>query len=410
MRDAVVVTGLGAQTQAAVGVREFEALLRRGAPRPQPALDPGCLQITADPAELERRLRQHVHRIPASFRLPRRAGTQLALGVLAAAEAFWGGAGTLEVPPDRLAVHVAGEGQTGDVAWGMQEAFAREPASVRPGDVQRVWATDLAAAIAEQAGARGESLVVGGASAAGNCALLVAARAIAAGACDAALVVSTYDRLDPATVQAFANVGALSVDGVGGLPLDTVQHGLVLAQASAAVLLESAQHARERGRAALAVIAGGAIRTDGQRGTRPALDSQVHTMRLALQESGLQPDEIDLVNMHATGTSLGDRTELAGVREVFGDDATVQATKALVGHSLGSASLLEAVACCLQIAGGFVHATPTPRPIDPGLLQVGLQRDIRNVLSNAYAFGGLNTSVVFSHPSRPYSSRGVSPE
>lgn len=391
----VVVTGVGVQAAQACGAAEFEALLWRGQAIPVPGDGSSCVaRIEQEPADRLAVL-QARGAVPEGTVLPRRAGAALHWAVLAAWEAL-AAAGGRQVRPDRLGVFLAGERTTAEVVEEMRSAFARRPEAVRPSVVQRLWATDVMAGVAEACDARGECLVVGGASAAGNCALVVAARAITAGACDMAVVVGTLDGLLPALVQGFANVGVLSGPDRPGLPLDRSRHGFVLAEASAAVVLESADHATRRGQPVHARLAGLGIRNDARRGTLPALDGEVGAMRSALAAAGVAPQEVDVVNMHATGTSQGDEVEWAAVQQVFGEGPWLQATKALVGHSLGTASLVEAVASVLQISAQRVHASPVEDPLGPRVATLPQPGPVRHIVSNAFAFGGLSTSLVFS--------------
>ncbi|MBS5746162.1 MAG: beta-ketoacyl synthase N-terminal-like domain-containing protein [Cutibacterium avidum] len=397
MADKVVISGVGIQLPRALGAADFGRLLREGRMRENPS-DGSCVIRAPQTAAERLQAMSEIEGLLPGTVLPRRCSRQLGLALLAASEAVQKAGGRGAVAPDRWAVYVAGEGQTSDVQWGLHQTFARQPAAVRPSDVQSVWATDVAASLAELVGSTGETMVVGGASAAGSCGLVAAARAIQSGACDAALVVSSSDHLDPATVQAFVNVGAAGAPGVTGIPLDAEQHGLVLTEAGAAVLLESQNHAAARGGESMAVFSSGVVRGGGSRGTRPNLEREQSTFRLALEQAGLASDAIDLINLHATGTALGDAVELEAVSGVFEHGPVLQATKALVGHALGAASLVEAVACCLQIAGEFIHPTPVPHPVRADLDLRGQQRPVHHVMSNAFGFGGVNSSLILSRP------------
>jgi len=125
-------------------------------------------------------------------------------------------------------------------------------------------------------------------------------------------------------------------------------------------------------------------------------------MRLALADAGLEPDAIDYLNAHGTGTPAGDRAECAAVRALFGSTGrpAINATKALVGHCLYAAGVLEAVAVVLQIEHGFLHPNPAlRRPIAADLRFVGPVAEpaaIEHAISNAFSFGGINSSLVIS--------------
>ena len=128
-------------------------------------------------------------------------------------------------------------------------------------------------------------------------------------------------------------------------------------------------------------------------------------MAAALAQSGLRPQEIGYVNSHGTSTPLGDAVELAALKDVFGDafyQPWINSTKALTGHCLHAAGVVELIATALQVQGGFLHGNPNlVNPIDPAARFCGrsLQRiQVGAALSNSFGFGGINTSLVVSLP------------
>ncbi len=128
-------------------------------------------------------------------------------------------------------------------------------------------------------------------------------------------------------------------------------------------------------------------------------------MNLVLEEAGMQPGDIDYINTHGTSTPLGDVAELKAIVKIFGDDApkvNISSTKSMMGHLLGAAGSVEAIACILGMQHGFVpptinHFTDDPE-IDPQLnltFNEPQQRQIRAALSNTFGFGGHNASIIF---------------
>ena len=127
--------------------------------------------------------------------------------------------------------------------------------------------------------------------------------------------------------------------------------------------------------------------------------------REAIQKAGLTPDDIDHVNAHATSTPEGDKAELNAIRTIFGEDAgrvSVTANKSMVGHTLGAAGAIEAIATIMAIREGCVPPTinlQNPDPLAEGLdltPDVATRREIRAALSNSFGFGGQNTALVFT--------------
>lgn len=170
------------------------------------------------------------------------------------------------------------------------------------------------------------------------------------------------------------------------------------------MVLESAQHAANRGAHVYAVLAGAGIAADAHHMTAPAPDGagQIAAMRKALGQAGLSPGEIGHVNAHATGTPVGDVAEAAAIREVFGANMTVTAPKASLGHLFGAAGAVEAILTVLSIENNVVPPTRNlaTAGVDPEVqLDVVTQRRDavqEAAMTNSFGFGGQNVSLVFS--------------
>ena len=183
--------------------------------------------------------------------------------------------------------------------------------------------------------------------------------------------------------------------------------GLSLGEGAAALILEPLERALARGARPLAFTAGEAATCDAHHMTSPHPDGlgAAAAIRGALAEARLDPTEIDFVNAHGTGTPLNDAAECAALVAVFGDgakDLPVTSTKSLVGHLLGSAGALEAVATILCLLHGEVHPMPDDGRSDPGIrLRLVVGRPLRlprarHALSTNLAFGGANAALVFT--------------
>ncbi|WP_209314198.1 beta-ketoacyl synthase N-terminal-like domain-containing protein [Streptomyces bohaiensis] len=276
---------------------------------------------------------------------------------------------------------------------------------------------DVLGAASELLGARAEGWTVGGASAAGTLALVLAARTIEAGWADHCVVIAPAAELSAAEIAAYRRSGAMvpAAQQSGGTvcrPFDAARSGFLYAQSAAAVVVESAAAAAARGRPALAVVAGHAQRLDGVRGTGPDAPGQAAVMRAALSVAGLEPADIGYVNAHATGSVLGDATEARALRTVFDGPSPprVNSTKALAGHALTAAGLLGVVATVAQLRAGRLHPMPhLSEPVDPELGLVGPVAEPfvpAPALATGYAFGGMNAAVVLTPPAPPARSAG----
>lgn len=264
---------------------------------------------------------------------------------------------------------------------------------------------DVIGVVSELTGIHGEGWALGGASASGTLALVQGARTVAAGWAERVLVVAPAAELSPVEAEAFRRTGALAHENLRDepaqmcRPFDRDRQGFVRGQAAAAVLLERPDAARARDAEVLAEIVGHGQRLDARRGTEPDAEGQAAAMRAALATAGLTPDDIDYVNAHGTGSVLGDETEAASLHKVFGarTDLRINSTKPLTGHCLSAAGLVEAVATIAQLRARAVHPNPNLRhPIAdlPLAGRTAERRPLRTALSNSFAFGGINASVV----------------
>ena len=189
-------------------------------------------------------------------------------------------------------------------------------------------------------------------------------------------------------------------------PFDAERDGFVLGEGAGTLILEELEHARARGATILAEVAGSAMTADAYHITAPhpeGLGAQ-NVMRLAIEDAGMTPADIDYINVHGTSTPLGDIAETLAIRSVFGEDAyrlNISSTKSMTGHLLGAAGVVESIAGIHAIRHGFIpptinHFTDDPE-IDPRLnltFHTPQERKVRAFLSNTFGFGGHNSSIV----------------
>jgi 3-oxoacyl-[acyl-carrier-protein] synthase II len=188
-------------------------------------------------------------------------------------------------------------------------------------------------------------------------------------------------------------------------PFDRHRRGLSLGEGAGILVLESLAHARRRGAKIYAEVLGYGISCDASHMTSPHPEAAgaVSAMRAALADAGTSPAEVDYINAHGTATPANDRMEIRGIKAVFGDRARkipVSSTKSMIGHTLGAAGAIEAVACMLAIEHQFIpptihHETPDvdcDLDVVPGKARTA---QVNTVLSNSFAFGGNNTALLF---------------
>ncbi|AJC46030.1 beta-ketoacyl-ACP synthase I [Xanthomonas sacchari] len=212
------------------------------------------------------------------------------------------------------------------------------------------------------------------------------------------------EELDWTMSLMFDAMGALSTGfndtpAVASRPYDAARDGFVIAGGGGMLVLEDYDHAVARGARIHAELVGYGVTSDGADMVAPSGEGAVRCMRMALQ--GVDAP-IDYLNTHGTSTPLGDVTELDAVRAVFGDAVPpLSSTKALSGHSLGAASVHEAIYCLLMLRDGFIAGSANIDTLDPRaegfpIVRESRDADLRTVMSNSFGFGGTNAALVFA--------------
>jgi 3-oxoacyl-[acyl-carrier-protein] synthase II len=187
-------------------------------------------------------------------------------------------------------------------------------------------------------------------------------------------------------------------------PFDKERKGMIPAEGAGILILESLDHALARNARIYAEVAGYGLSCDGNHMTNASVGGIVECMRNALQASGIAPGQVDYISAHGTGTTANDRAECAALKEVFGPRSRtlpVSSIKSMLGHAMGAASALEAVACTLVIRDGILPPTINFETPDPDcdidcVPNVARRQEVTAVLNNSYAFGGNNASVALT--------------
>ncbi|MCT2587392.1 beta-ketoacyl-[acyl-carrier-protein] synthase family protein [Actinophytocola gossypii] len=388
----VAVTGLGVVSSIGVGAREFAAGLRAGrsGARPIGAFDTtgfahatGCEVVGFEP---ERWLTR-----PET--LPRAGQFAVAAATMAVRDAGLDGLGDA-----RTMVSVGTTDGGGDRGERIAEAVVRG-AGVPAGEAARVPAALLSVGVARELGLAGaEVSTVATACAAGNYAIGDGFDAVAAGDVDVALC-GGADAMCRMTFTGFYRLGA--VDPERCRPFDTHRQGILTGEGAGVLVLEPLDTALARGARIYAEVLGYGLNCDAGHPVAPDRSSVARCMRLALDDAGVEPGEVDLVSAHGTGTKANDVTECGAIRDVFG--ATPPRTvsvKSMLGHTMGAASALSAAACSIALAEGFVPPTINHVETDPEcgvdcVPNEAVAADLRVVQNNALAFGGNNSVVLF---------------
>jgi 3-oxoacyl-[acyl-carrier-protein] synthase II len=261
------------------------------------------------------------------------------------------------------------------------------------------------ASVADQVAAahalHGTTLVMSTACSAGLHALAVGVDAIRSGESEVMLV-GGVDPLSEMPHAGFGVLRSLASDRIR--PFDKHRDGTILGEAAAILVLESEDHARRRGARIRAELAGWGGSTDAYHMTRPDETGQgpARAMKAALEDAGVEPEEIDYVKAHGTATPANDVIETRAVKLVFGESTRVPVSslKSMIGHSLGASGAVEAVGALLALGGGFLPPTINLTTPDPEcdldyVPNVSRPRELQTILVNAFGFGGNNAAVVF---------------
>jgi 3-oxoacyl-[acyl-carrier-protein] synthase II len=277
--------------------------------------------------------------------------------------------------------------------------------------VSRLLGTPLgtaASVLAQEIGLFGPQATVSTACSSSALAIAMAAEAIRRGETAVAVAVGT-DALCRLTYAGFDALQALDPDRCR--PFDRARRGLSLGEGAGALVLEAADHARARGARARAVLLGWGTATDANHVTAPHPEGAGALAALggALRSSGLPPDAIDYVNAHGTGTPQNDAVEVAVLRATLGARLArvpVSSTKSQIGHCLGAAGAIEAVATVLALSEGILPPTVSLREPDPAWTDLdlvptaGRRARLGVAVTSSYGFGGHNVSLVLGRTDR----------
>ena len=261
--------------------------------------------------------------------------------------------------------------------------------------------------VALQYGLKGKSLNVVTACATGTNSIGEAFRAIQYGEADVMIAGGTEAAITPLGMAGFSSLTALSTNPdpmTASRPFDKDRDGFVMGEGAGMVVLESLEHAKNRGAKILAELVGYGGSNDAFHITSPAEDGSgaAYAMEMAIKDAKITPDEIEYINAHGTSTHHNDLFETLAVKKVFGDHAynvKINSTKSMIGHLLGAAGGVEFIACVKSIEDGFVHATAGLKVPGEGCdldytMGDGVSMDIRYALTNSLGFGGVNASLV----------------
>lgn len=267
------------------------------------------------------------------------------------------------------------------------------------------------AILAIDLGFMGPNYSISTACATANYCIHSAAQHIQKGDADLMLCGGTESPITPIGLAGFVAIKALSERNDdpqrASRPWDKQRDGFVMGEGAGVLLLESLEHALARGAPIYAEYLGGGISCDAHHMTEPRFDGigVAQCVEMALKEAGIAKEDINYINAHATSTPAGDMCEINGMRQVFGphlNNIKMNATKSMIGHCLGAAGGIEAIATIKAIETGMLHPTINLNDPEAGLEGIDVVANqakphkIKAALSNSFGFGGHNSSLIFA--------------
>ncbi len=409
MRKRVVVTGMGAVTPLGNDVGAYwEALVAgRSGVRPIAAYDASAqgVRIAAevqgfDPVTL------------LGGKEAKRTDRFTQFVLVAADEAVADAELSLERDSDHRDIGVfvgTGIGGLGTLLENAERMQMRGPRRVSALMIPMMMPNAGAGEVAIRFGIQGSALSLASACATGTNAIGEAARFIQQGLAEVMICGGGEAMVYALAMAAFANMGALSQRNDeperASRPFDAHRDGFVMGEGAGILILESLGHARERGARIYAEVVGYGLSCDAYHITAPDAHGAgaVLAMQRALDDAALEPTMIDYINAHGTSTVLNDSIETHAIHTVFGDHArnlAVSSTKSMIGHLIGAAGAVEAIACVQALATGTIHPTINYETPDPScdldyVPNEARQAHPRSALSNSFGFGGHNATLIF---------------
>ncbi|MCX6147398.1 MAG: beta-ketoacyl-ACP synthase II [Candidatus Kapabacteria bacterium] len=270
--------------------------------------------------------------------------------------------------------------------------------------------SDIAAGqVAIKWGLKGPNYATVSACATSSHSLADALMLIQRGMADVMVVGGSEAVVCPMGVGGFNAMKALSTSNdtptLASRPFDKDRNGFVIGEGSGILILETLEHAQNRGAKIYAELAGFGLTDDAYHltGTAPGGEGAVRSMKICLDDAGVSAEEVVYVNAHGTSTPVGDKSEAQAIRTVFGnhtDTLCVSSTKSMTGHLLGAAGAIEAIAAVMSIKNGIIPPSINLNNQDPEcdinvVANVALKKEVNVAISNTFGFGGHNASLLF---------------
>ncbi len=314
----------------------------------------------------------------------------------------------LEIPvanPYRAAC-IVGSGAGGLVTYetAYRDLFIHNKRATHPLTLLRIIGSSASAHVGIEFGVKGPTFATCSACSTATHAIGLAFDYIRRDMVDVAIAGASESVINYGTMKAWQALHVLSPQGC--FPFAKKRNGTVLGEGAGILVLEELEHAQKRGANILGELIGFGLTSDAKDMVNPGVEGPREAMRMALADAGLEPEKIDYLNAHGTATAINDKNETNAIKEVFGDHAyklAISSTKSMHGHPLGAGGGIEATLCIKAMEENWVPPTTGLDEPDPDcdldyVPNVGRDHDVTYTMSNSFAFGGLNTVLVFGPP------------
>lgn len=301
---------------------------------------------------------------------------------------------------------IVGSGAGGLVTYenSYRALFIEGKRATHPLTLLRIIGSSASAHVGIEFGVKGPTFATCSACSTATHAIGIALDYIRNGAVDVAIAGASESVINYGTMKAWQALHVLSPEGC--FPFAKKRNGTVLSEGAGILVMESLEHAQERGANILAELVGYGMSSDAKDMVNPDIEGPREAMRLALEDAKLAPSDVEYLNAHGTATTINDANETRAIKAVFGNHAkslAISSTKSMHGHPLGAGGGIEAAACIRAINEDWVPPTigldePDPECDLDYIPNEGRDLKVNYAMSNSFAFGGLNAVIVFGPP------------
>ncbi len=404
MKKRLVITGMGAVTPIGTGTDKYWNNLIHG--------ECGVGHITRFdasnlPVQIAAEVKDFEPKNYISSKLIREMDLFQQFAFAAATEALEQSGFPVEEESQRIGIVMATAlNGTSATAQTQEELSSGKAKKVSPRFVPKILGNLAAAQFSIAKGIHGPSYTINTACSSGGDALAMAGTMILTGQADAMIVMGGENGLCEVTISSLAQAKALSRNNenpkAACRPFDADRDGFIMGEGGGALIVESEEHALQRGAEIFAELAGYANTSDGYHVTSPDPEGTgaINCMRLALSMAEMKPEDIGYINAHGTSTPLGDPIETRAIKAVFGQNPPpVSSTKGATGHLMGAGGITETIACIQAIRTGILpptlgYQTPDPECDLDYIPNQARESAIETAMSNALGFGGQNSSII----------------